>query len=161
MDENGYVKIVDRKKDMIVVSGFKVFPNELEDVIARHPGVLEVAAIGVPDEHSGEVPKLFVVKKDPNADGRGADRLLQGELDRLQAPEIHRVPDRTAEEQCRQDFEAGAEGVESDERSTFTWATVLSYPRRAPWCQEPRKGSRSDCRARRIRFIRRLYFRAF
>ena len=65
MDENGYVKIVDRKKDMIVVSGFKVFPNELEDVIARHPGVLEVAAIGVPDEHSGEVPKLFVVKKDP------------------------------------------------------------------------------------------------
>ena len=65
MDENGYVKIVDRKKDMIVVSGFKVFPNELEDVIARHPGVLEVAAIGVPDEHSGEVPKLFIVKKDP------------------------------------------------------------------------------------------------
>ena len=65
MDENGYVKIVDRKKDMIVVSGFKVFPNELEDVIARHHGVLEVAAIGVPDEHSGEVPKLFVVKKDP------------------------------------------------------------------------------------------------
>ena len=65
MDENGYVKIVDRKKDMIVVSGFKVFPNELEDVIARHPGVLEVAVVGVPDEHSGEVPKLFVVKKDP------------------------------------------------------------------------------------------------
>ena len=66
MDENGYVKIVDRKKDMIVVSGFKVFPNELEDVMAHHPGVLEVAAIGVPDEHSGEVPKLFIVKKDPN-----------------------------------------------------------------------------------------------
>ena len=65
MDEKGYVKIVDRKKDMIVVSGFKVFPNELEDVIARHPGVLEVAAIGVPDERSGEATKLFVVKKDP------------------------------------------------------------------------------------------------
>jgi len=65
MDERGYVKIVDRKKDMIVVSGFKVFPNEVEEVMARHPGVLEVAAIGVPDEHSGEVPKLFVVKKDP------------------------------------------------------------------------------------------------
>ena len=71
MDERGYVKIVDRKKDMIVVSGFKVFPNELEDVMAHHPGVLEVAAVGVPDEHSGEVPKLFIVKKDPNADGRG------------------------------------------------------------------------------------------
>lgn len=66
MDERGYTKIVDRKKDMILVSGFNVYPNELEEVVAQHPGVLEVAAIGVPDEHSGEVPKLFVVKKDPN-----------------------------------------------------------------------------------------------
>ena len=65
MDERGYTKIVDRKKDMILVSGFNVYPNELEEVVAQHPGVLEVAAIGVPDEHSGEVPKLFVVKKDP------------------------------------------------------------------------------------------------
>ena len=65
MDLNGYTKIVDRKKDMILVSGFNVYPNELEDVVARHPGVLEVAAIGVPDERSGEVPKLFVVRKDP------------------------------------------------------------------------------------------------
>jgi len=66
MDERGYTKIVDRKKDMILVSGFNVYPNELEEIVALHPGVLEVAAIGVPDEHSGEVPKLFVVKKDPN-----------------------------------------------------------------------------------------------
>jgi len=66
MDDKGYVKIVDRKKDMILVSGFNVYPNELEEVVAQHPGVLEVAAIGVPDQHSGEVPKLFVVKKDPN-----------------------------------------------------------------------------------------------
>jgi len=65
MDERGYTRIVDRKKDMILVSGFNVYPNELEEVVARHPGVLEVAAIGVPDEHSGEVPKLFVVRKDP------------------------------------------------------------------------------------------------
>jgi long-chain acyl-CoA synthetase len=65
MDAKGYVKIVDRKKDMIIVSGFNVYPNELEEVVAQHPGVLEVAAIGVPDEKSGEVPKLFVVKKDP------------------------------------------------------------------------------------------------
>jgi len=65
MDERGFTKIVDRKKDMILVSGFNVYPNELEEVVAQHPGVLEVAAIGVPDEHSGEVPKLFVVKKDP------------------------------------------------------------------------------------------------
>jgi long-chain acyl-CoA synthetase len=65
MDEQGYVRIVDRKKDMIVVSGFKVFPNEIESVVAMLPGVLECAAIGVPDPHSGEVPKLFVVRKDP------------------------------------------------------------------------------------------------
>ncbi|WP_338530301.1 long-chain-fatty-acid--CoA ligase [Nitratireductor thuwali] len=64
MDENGYVKIVDRKKDMILVSGFNVYPTEIEDVISQHPGVLEVAAVGVPDEHSGEVPKVFVVRKD-------------------------------------------------------------------------------------------------
>jgi long-chain acyl-CoA synthetase len=66
MDERGFTKIVDRKKDMILVSGFNVYPNELEDVVAMHPGVLEVAAIGVPDEHSGEAPKLFIVKKDPD-----------------------------------------------------------------------------------------------
>ncbi len=64
MDERGYVKIVDRKKDMILVSGFNVYPNEIEEVVAEHPGVLEVAAVGVPDERSGEVPKIFVVKKD-------------------------------------------------------------------------------------------------
>ena len=64
--EEGYFKIVDRKKDMILVSGFNVYPNEIEDVVASHPGVLEVAAVGVADEKSGEVVKIFVVKKDPN-----------------------------------------------------------------------------------------------
>ena len=66
MDEKGYVRIVDRKKDMLLVSGFNVYPNEIEAVVAMHPGVLECAAIGVPDDHSGEVPKLFVVKRDPS-----------------------------------------------------------------------------------------------
>ena len=65
MDENGYFYIVDRKKDMILVSGFNVYPNEVEDALMEHPGVLEVAAVGVPDEHSGEVVKVFVVRKDP------------------------------------------------------------------------------------------------
>jgi long-chain acyl-CoA synthetase len=65
MDESGYSKIVDRKKDMILVSGFNVYPNEIEGVVAMHPGVLECAAIGVPDTNSGEAVKLFVVKKDP------------------------------------------------------------------------------------------------
>jgi len=64
MDERGGFKITDRKKDMIVVSGFKVFPNQIEDVVAMHPGVAEVAAIGVADEHSGEVVKIVVVRND-------------------------------------------------------------------------------------------------
>ena len=66
MDDKGFVRIVDRKKDMILVSGFNVYPNEIEQVVAMMPGVLEVAAIGVPDEKSGEVPKVFIVKKDPS-----------------------------------------------------------------------------------------------
>ncbi len=64
MDDKGFLRIVDRKKDMILVSGFNVYPNEIEDVIAMHPGVMEVAAIGVPDERSGEAVKVFVVRKD-------------------------------------------------------------------------------------------------
>jgi long-chain acyl-CoA synthetase len=66
MDEEGFFKIVDRKKDMIKVSGFNVFPNEIENVLAHHPKILEVAAIGVPDERSGEAIKVFIVKRDPS-----------------------------------------------------------------------------------------------
>jgi long-chain acyl-CoA synthetase len=66
MDERGYTKIVDRKKDMIIVSGFNVYPNEVEGVIAMHPGVVECAAIGVPDAKSGEAVKVFVVRRDPS-----------------------------------------------------------------------------------------------
>jgi long-chain acyl-CoA synthetase len=65
MDERGYIRIVDRKKDMILVSGFNVYPNEIESVVASHPGVVECAAVGVPDERSGEAVKVFVVRKDP------------------------------------------------------------------------------------------------
>jgi len=65
MNDKGYFKIVDRKKDMILVSGFNVYPNEIENVVALHPGVLETACIGVPDDKSGEAVKVFVVKKDP------------------------------------------------------------------------------------------------
>jgi len=65
MDDRGYVRIVDRKKDMILVSGFNVYPNEIEGVVSGHPGVLECAVVGIPDVHSGETVKLFVVKKDP------------------------------------------------------------------------------------------------
>jgi long-chain acyl-CoA synthetase len=65
VDEEGFVRIVDRKKDMILVSGFNVYPNEVEDVVAQHPGVAEVAAVGMPDERSGEVVKIYVVRRDP------------------------------------------------------------------------------------------------
>jgi long-chain acyl-CoA synthetase len=73
MDQNGFVYIEDRKKDMILVSGFNVYPNEVESVVAGNPGVLEVAAVAQPDENSGEVVALFVVKKDPNLT---ADQLI-------------------------------------------------------------------------------------
>jgi len=71
MDELGHTRIVDRKKDMIIVSGFNVYPNEIESVVTQHPSVLECAAVGVPDERTGEAVKLFVVRKDPalTADG--------------------------------------------------------------------------------------------
>jgi long-chain acyl-CoA synthetase len=65
MDEKGMARIVDRKKDMVLVSGFNVYPNEVEDVIAMHPGVLECAVIGVPDSASGEAVKAYVVRRDP------------------------------------------------------------------------------------------------
>ena len=65
MDEGGYFRIVDRKKDMILVSGFNVFPNEIEEEVAGMPGVLESACVGVPNEATGEAVKLFVVKTDP------------------------------------------------------------------------------------------------
>ncbi len=70
VDKKGFVFLVDRKKDMILVSGFNVYPNEVEEAVAMHPGVLDVAAIGVADQHSGEAVKIFVVRKDPNVTER-------------------------------------------------------------------------------------------
>jgi len=65
IDEDGFVRIVDRKKDLIIVSGFNVYPNEIEDVVMAHPKVANCAAVGVPDERSGEAVKLFVVAREP------------------------------------------------------------------------------------------------
>ena len=86
MDEKGYFYIVDRKKDMILVSGFNVYPNEVEDVVASHPGVAEVAAVGVEDEHSGEVVKLFVVKKDPTLTEEALKKYCHDELTGYKRP---------------------------------------------------------------------------
>ncbi len=103
MDEAGRVKIVDRKKDMISVSGFKVFPNEVEDVAMMQGGVLECAAIGVPDAHSGEAVKLFAVKKSPDLSEQDLRQLHARPARRLQGAEADRIPQRVAEDQCRQD----------------------------------------------------------
>jgi len=88
MDEDGYVYIVDRKKDMILVSGFNVYPNEVEDVVMQHPGVAEVAAVGVPDEHSGEVVKLFIVRKDPNLTVEELKKFCHDNLTGYKRPKI-------------------------------------------------------------------------
>lgn len=86
IDEEGYLRIVDRKKDMIIVSGFNVYPNEIEDVVALHPGVLEVGAVGVPDEHSGEAPKIVVVKKDPALTSEALIEHCRGQLTGYKVP---------------------------------------------------------------------------
>ncbi|MBN9049297.1 MAG: long-chain-fatty-acid--CoA ligase [Rhizobiales bacterium] len=86
MDEQGRVRIVDRLKDMISVSGFKVFPNEIEDVCASHPGVLECAAVGVPDANSGEAVKLFVVRKDKSLPEEALRAFLQDKLTGYKRP---------------------------------------------------------------------------
>lgn len=86
MDERGFVNVIERKDDLINVSGFNVYPTEIEDVVAHHPGVMESAAIGVPDEHSGEVVKLFVVRKDPTLTAEALRDYCQQNLTRYKVP---------------------------------------------------------------------------
>lgn len=85
---DGYVRIVDRKKDMILVSGFNVYPNEIEDVVATHPGVVESCAVGVPDDDSGEVIKLFVVSRDPGLDAASLRAWCKGKLTGYKVPKL-------------------------------------------------------------------------
>ena len=86
MDNEGRVRIVDRKKDMISVSGFKVFPNEVEDVAMSHGGLLECAVVGIPDPHSGEAPKLFAVKKLPGLEAAELRAFLSAKLASYKVP---------------------------------------------------------------------------
>jgi long-chain acyl-CoA synthetase len=88
MDERGYIRIVDRKKDMILVSAFNVFPTEIEAVAASHPGVLECAAVGVPDEKTGEAVKLFVVRKDPTLAEADLAAFCAGQLTAYKRPKL-------------------------------------------------------------------------
>ncbi|MFG6175828.1 AMP-binding protein [Halomonas sp. THAF12] len=85
-EDDGYIRIVDRKKDMILVSGFNVYPNEIEDVVAHHPGVVESAAVGVPDEACGEAIKLFVVARDPDLDAETLRAWCKRELTGYKVP---------------------------------------------------------------------------
>ena len=88
MDEKGYVTIVDRKKDMVLVSGFNVYPNEVEGVVAMHPGVLECAVVGVPDANTGEAVKLFVVRRDPELSKEALMAYCHVELTGYKRPKI-------------------------------------------------------------------------
>jgi acyl-CoA synthetase (AMP-forming)/AMP-acid ligase II len=86
MDADGYTRIIDRKKDMILVSGFNVFPNELEQVISLCPGVVECAAIGIPDEKQGEAIKVFIIKNDPTLSEEDVARFCQENLTGYKRP---------------------------------------------------------------------------
>jgi long-chain acyl-CoA synthetase len=86
MSPEGLISIVDRKKDMISVSGFKVFPNELEGIVAKHPGVLECAVVGVPDDKTGEAVKLFVVRKDPKLTAEELLKYCHAEMTAYKVP---------------------------------------------------------------------------
>lgn len=88
IDKDGFLKIVDRKKDMILVSGFNVFPNEIEDVLAAHPKILEVGAIGIPDEHSGEIVKVFIVKKDKSLTEKEVKEYTRENLTGYKRPKV-------------------------------------------------------------------------
>ena len=104
MDERGWVYVVDRKKDMINASGFKVWPREVEDVLYTHPAVREAAVVGIPDEYRGETVKAYVspgAGRDRRPGGTG--RLVQGAARRLQVPAHRRSPRRAAEDHERQD----------------------------------------------------------
>ena len=103
MAPDGFIKIVDRKKDMILVSGFNVYPNEVEDVIASHPGVLECAVIGVPDAKSTRGGEGVRRQEGPERHAGGHHQVLRDAAHRLQDAEAHRVPHRPAEDQRRQD----------------------------------------------------------
>ena len=152
MDDQGRVKIVDRKKDMISVSGFKVFPNEVEDIAMMQGGVLECAAVGVPDAHSSEAVKLFVVKKDAGTDRAGLAPLHARQARRLQDAEIHRIPQRPAEDQCRQDPAPRVAGRRMSEANRRA-ADVVTFWREAGPDRWFKKDAAFDDEIRR-RFLR-------
>ena len=133
-------RITDRKKDMILVSGFNVYPNEIEEVVAMHPGVLEFAAIGVPDEKSGEAVKIFVVRKDPKLRPSSPARHCRGKPDRIQGAEERRIPQRRCPSPNRKDPPPPIA-----RRSALTAETGARQPAAsAPKCRVPRVTAARD-----------------
>jgi len=88
VDERGYFRIVDRKKDMILVSGFNVYPNEVEDVVTQMPGILECAAVGIADAKAGEAVKLVIVRKDPNVTEAAVRSYCESNLTGYKRPKV-------------------------------------------------------------------------
>ena len=127
-DAEGFLKLLDRKKDMVIVSGFKVFPNEVEDIAMTNPGVLEAAAIGVPDEHTGEAVKLFVVKRDAGARCGRPSQISPREVGELQGAAHRRISRSIAQEQYRQD---SPQGIALRPCTECHWAAFLLCERRA------------------------------
>ncbi len=101
-DAEGFLKLLDRKKDMINVSGFKAFPNEVEDIAMQHPGVLEAAVIGVPNARTGQAVKLFVVKRDPALDEAELSQYLRTRLAGYKRPTIIEFVDSLPKSNDRQ-----------------------------------------------------------
>ncbi|MEM8753621.1 MAG: long-chain fatty acid--CoA ligase, partial [Pseudomonadota bacterium] len=116
MDDDGYVRIVDRKKDMVVVSGFNVYPNEVEDVLTTHPSIKEAAVIGVPDEAAGEAVKAFVVSADPGLDAAAVRAYCKERLTGYKAPKLVEfrddLPKSNVGKILRKDLRAEAQAAE-------------------------------------------------
>ena len=102
-DEDGYMFLVDRKKEMIIVGGYNVYPREIDELLFKHPAILEAATVGVPDSFSGEAVKVFVVRKAGASLRRRTARLLQAESGQIQMAEAHRLPRCAAAHRRRQD----------------------------------------------------------
>jgi long-chain acyl-CoA synthetase len=117
---DGYFKIVDRKKDMINVSGFNVFPNEIEDILAAHPKILEVAAVGVPHEKSGECVKVFIVKKDKSLNEKEVIAYSRENLTGYKVPKIvefrNELPKTNVGKILRRELREEEEGEKSNEK---------------------------------------------
>ena len=166
VDERGYFKIVDRKKDMMLVSGFNVYPNEVEDVVARLPGVLECAVVGVPDDKTGEAVKLVIVQEGPGPHRGAGARLLQGATSPATSAPGDRVPHRTCPRRrsarsCAERCATRGQPLQAPSRSSIpstsasrAGGSTTSAPARWP----PSAPARTDSRSAQLQLRQNLKF---